>query len=101
MVSLSMISFLFGAALGQLFKVVVLVPAMVIVILLSLEAGVTHAQNARWIVLMAFSASACLQLGYFAGLGIRDFLAAARTRRASCGVDQDYGSDSTTANCEE
>jgi hypothetical protein len=63
MVSLSMITFLFGAALGQLFKVVVLVPAMVIVILLSVGTGVTHAQNARWIVLTLHACNWATSLG--------------------------------------
>ena len=77
MISFSMISFLFGAALGQRFKVLILVPAMAIVIMIALWAGGTQAQSAWWIVLMAVSASACLQFGYFAGIGVRQFLAAA------------------------
>ena len=76
MISMSMISFLFGAALGQRFKVLVLVPAMAIVIMIALAAGGTPAQGAGWIVLMAVSASTSLQLGYFAGIGLRHFLAA-------------------------
>ena len=77
MISFSMISFLFGAALGQRFKVLVLVPAMAIVIMVTLGAGVMQAQGAWWIVLMAVSASTCLQFGYFAGIGVRQFLEAA------------------------
>ena len=77
MISFSMISFLFGAALGQRFKVLVLVPAMAIVITIALGAGVIQAQGAWWIVLMAVSASTCLQFGYFAGIGVRQFLEAA------------------------
>jgi hypothetical protein len=76
MISLSLISFLFGAALGQRFKVLALVPAMAIIIMLSIGAGLTHAQKPWWIVLMAVAASTCLQFGYFAGIGIRHVLAA-------------------------
>ena len=39
MISISMISFLFGAALGQRFNVVVLIPAMAIVLVLAVGAG--------------------------------------------------------------
>lgn len=77
MMSLSLISFLFGAALGQRFKVLVLVPAMAIVMMLSIGAGIMNAQKPWWIVLIVVTASTCLQFGYFVGIGIRHFLAAA------------------------
>jgi disulfide bond formation protein DsbB len=83
MITLSMISFLFGAALGQRFNVVVLIPAMAIVLVLSAGAGLTQAQTAWWIVLMAATAATCLQFGYFVGIGIRHFLVAATLRRSS------------------
>jgi hypothetical protein len=83
MITLSMISFLFGAALGQRFNVVVLIPAMAIVLALSVGAGVTHAQPAWWIVLMAATDVICLQFGYFAGIGIRHYLVAASSRGSS------------------
>jgi hypothetical protein len=76
MITISMISFLFGAALGQRFNVVVLIPAMAIVLVLAVGAGATHAQTNWWIVVMAATASICLQCGYFAGIGIRHFVAA-------------------------
>lgn len=83
MLTLSMISFLFGATLGQRFNVVVLLPAMAIVLVLSVGAGVTHALPVWWIVLMAATAAICLQFGYFAGIGIRHILLAAPSRRSS------------------
>ena len=83
MITISMISFLFGAALGQRFNVVVLMPAMAIVLVLSVGAEVTHAQSAWWIVLIAASAATCLQFGYFAGIGIRHFLVAAPSQGSS------------------
>jgi hypothetical protein len=82
MISLSLISFLFGAALGQRFKVLVLVPAMAIIIAFSIGAGLTQAQP-WWIVLMAVTASACLQFGYFAGIGIRYVLTDTRSAEAA------------------
>jgi hypothetical protein len=83
MLALSMISFVVGAALGQRFNVVVLIPAMAVVLVLSVGAGITHVQAAWWIVLMAATAVICLQFGYFAGIGIRHFLVAAPSRRSS------------------
>jgi hypothetical protein len=83
MLTLSMISFLFGAALGQRFNVVVLIPAIAIVLVLSVGAGVTHAQAGWWIVLMCATTAMCLQFGYFAGIGIRHFLVAAPSRGSS------------------
>jgi hypothetical protein len=83
MITLSMINFLFGAALGQRFNVVVLIPAMAIVLVLSVGAGVTHAQSVWSIVLMAATAAVCLQFGYFTGIGVRHLLLAARQRGSS------------------
>ena len=82
MMTLSMISFLVGAALAQRFKVIVLMPATVIVLGLSLATGVAHAQTAWWIALMAAAAATCLQIGYFVGMGVRQVLAAALSRRS-------------------
>ena len=83
MITVSMISFLFGAALGQRFNVVVLLPAMAIVLVLSVAAGVTSAQTAGWIVTMAAMAALCLQFGYFAGIGVRHFLVATPSQGSS------------------
>lgn len=70
MISLSIISFLFGAALGQRFKVVILVPAMAIVMAFSL--AVTHLQAAWQIVGIAVTTAFCLQCGYFVGIVVRN-----------------------------
>jgi hypothetical protein len=83
MISLSVISFLFGAVLAQRFKVLVLVPAMAIIIMLSVGVGSTDASPAWWIVLLAVVASTCLQLGYFAGIGIRHRLVTTRSQESS------------------
>ena len=74
MIATSMISFLFGAVLGQRFTVLVLIPAMVIVIVLAVGAAVTHPQASWWIIAMAAAAAVCLQCGYFAGMFIRHFM---------------------------
>jgi len=76
MMTTSIISFLFGAALGQRFKVLALVPAMAVTLILLFGAGITHAQPVWSIILMAVTAVMCLQFGYFAGIAIRHWSAA-------------------------
>jgi len=76
MIATSIISFLFGAVLGQRFTVLVLIPGMMIVMVLATGAAITHPHAAWWIIAMAAAAAVCLQAGYFAGIFIRHFLAA-------------------------
>jgi len=76
MIATSMISFLFGAVLGQRLTVLVLIPAIVIVMVLAVGAAITHPHASWWIIAMAAAAAVCLQCGYFAGIFIRHFLAA-------------------------
>ncbi len=83
MITLSMISFLVGAALGQRFKVLVLMPALAIVLVLAVATGVTHALTAWSMVLMVATTATCLQVGYFVGIGIRPVLEAAISRNSS------------------
>ena len=83
MMTLSMISFLVGAVLGQRFKIVVLIPAFAIVLVFVIGTGVVLTQAAWWIVLMAAAAVTCLQIGYFVGIGVHHVLAAALSRRPS------------------
>jgi len=82
MIATSMISFLFGAVLGQRFTVLVLIPAMVVVMVIAMGAAITHPQTAWWITAMAAAAALCLQCGYFAGILIRHFLAAAPSQES-------------------
>jgi hypothetical protein len=56
---------------------------MATIIAFSIGAGLTLAQKPWWIVLMAVTASACLQFGYFAGIGIRYVLTDMRSAKAA------------------
>jgi hypothetical protein len=83
MITLSMISFVVGSALGQRFKIRVLVPAFAILVILAVAAGFTHARTAWSIALMVVTATTCLQVGYF-GIGVlRHLLVAALSRRSA------------------
>lgn len=83
MLAISMICLLLGAMLGQRFTVLVLVPAMAVVMVLSVGAGWAHPHSAWSILKVAGAAAICLQCGYFAGIATRIFLDAMRSRRSS------------------
>lgn len=67
-----------GLLLAQRFKVLVLVPATLLVALVALAGGVDA--NSFWMkTLMAGLMAASLQIGYLVGLGARALLSTART----------------------
>jgi hypothetical protein len=70
----SIVCFMFGVALGQRFKVAILVPAIAIVVVFSVVSGTANPQAIWWILETACAGSLCLQCGYFAGILIRNFL---------------------------
>ena len=74
MITISLVSFLVGAALGQRFEVIVLVPAIVIFSGLAIVTGGADGQPAWAIVLMVATIATCLQIGYFGGVYIRHAL---------------------------
>ena len=74
-----MISTLLGLVLGQRYKVLVLVPSIAFVLLVAIGMGITRTEGPGSSVIMAVGAVACVQIGYFAGVGIRYLLAVART----------------------
>jgi hypothetical protein len=83
MISTSIVSFLFGAALGQRSTVVGLIPAMAVILILSLGFGIAHPQAPWGIVKLAASGAMCLQFGYFAAVVISPLLISARCRESS------------------
>ena len=82
MMLLATVGFLVGAALGQRFTVMILVPGTVILLVLAAETGITHANTAWSIVLTTAIAAASMQIGYLVGIGIRDIRAARFVRRS-------------------
>jgi hypothetical protein len=83
MILASMISFLFGAALGQRFNVLVLLPAMPIVTTLLVSAAAEQSQTAWVIVELATAAAICLQFGYFAGIFLRRLILKEPSQRSA------------------
>jgi hypothetical protein len=79
MLMLSLICLLVGAVLGQRFKVQVLIPAMALAV--PAAAGLAHSGTFWQILGAILIPTTSLQIGYFAGVGIRYLIAAARISR--------------------
>lgn len=82
MLTVSLISLLVGVALGQRFKVMVLMPAGAMGLALAIGTGIAHGQSAWSIVLTAATAATCMQIGYLAGIGVRHLQEVASSRRS-------------------
>jgi hypothetical protein len=83
MVMLLLICLLVGVVLGQRLRVLVLMPATVLVLVAT--AGFAHAGTFWQILGAALVTATSLQIGYLVGAGIHSFLAAARIRRMHVG----------------
>jgi hypothetical protein len=80
---LAIFTFLVGAVLGQRFTVFVLVPAILVTLGVAIGLGIALAQTPGTIVLATVAAVVCLQIGYLAGLGIRQLIQARASRLRS------------------
>jgi glucose dehydrogenase len=95
---LVVISLVAGIALGQWFKILILVPVMSLALAGTIAAGIARADNVWSIALMAIAVVTALQIGYLIGIWLRSFIVAARfarpspaseaTRRAPAGLAQ-------------
>jgi hypothetical protein len=91
MVWLASVSLAVGALLAQRFKIMVLVPATLVVGLVAIGAGVAQASGVWSIILMMATASVGIQIGYFLGMLIQNGLDALLARRSSCLSDTRTG----------
>ena len=84
MITLSLIGLFVGAALGQRFKIRVLIPALAILVIVAAGTGFMHARSGWYVVLIVATTATCLQIGYFFGIGVlRHLLATALSRRSA------------------
>jgi hypothetical protein len=67
--------------LGQRFKMLVLAPASLLVLLLAVGTGLARADTLWGAGLLAAGLITCLQCGYLLGLGIRHVSVLARAKR--------------------
>lgn len=77
----AILAFLCGMVLGQRFKVFVLAPAILLVLVLILGVGIARAETAWTIGLNTVALITSLQIGYLLGLAIRQLLLFARAKR--------------------
>src|SRR5215471_16489582 len=82
-ISLVVISLVAGIALGQWFKILILVPAVGLALGGTIAAGIARADNVWSLALMAIAVVTALQIGYFIGIWLRSFIVAARLARPS------------------
>jgi len=82
-ISLVVISFVAGIALGQWFKVLILVPVMSLALGGTIAAGIARADDVWSIAFVAVAVVTGLQIGYLVGIWLRSFIVGARFARAS------------------
>jgi hypothetical protein len=80
---LVVISLVAGIALGQWFKILILVPVMSLALVGTIATGIARADSVWSIALMAIAVVTALQIGYFIGIWLRSFIVAARFARPS------------------
>jgi hypothetical protein len=83
MLTLSIVSLLVGAGLGQYYRVLVLIPATAVLLVVAIGTGVAQAQTAWSIILMAVAAATCIQIGYLVGVAVHHVLAASWSSETS------------------
>jgi hypothetical protein len=72
-----------GMALGQRFKVLILLPVIGLAVVISTAAGIAHGDQFWSIELLAVWFAVALQIGYLIGTGILSVLVHARTFRSN------------------
>jgi hypothetical protein len=82
-ISLVVISFVAGIALGQWFRILILVPVMSLALVGTIAAGIARAHNVWSIAFVAIAVVTGLQIGYLIGIWLRSFIVGARLARAS------------------
>jgi hypothetical protein len=86
MLMLAILSLLLGLVLGQRFRVLVLIPVIIITLLFAVVAGLARADKAWTVGLTTAVATAGLQIGYLLGIGVRlAVLLVRRHRRRAAG----------------
>ena len=77
-ISLVVISLVAGIAVGQWYKVLILVLVMSLALVGTIAAGIARTNNVWSIALMAIAVVTALQIGYLIGIWLRSFIVPAR-----------------------
>jgi hypothetical protein len=83
MIIFSLVSLFIGVALGQHFKIRVVIPVSVVVLLFAVGTSATHAQSVWSITLTAVIVWITMQIGYFIGIAVHHVRSARSSSRAS------------------
>jgi hypothetical protein len=83
MIILSLVSLLIGVALGQHFKIRVLIPGSVVLLIFLVGTSVTHAQSGWSIALTAVIVWLTMQIGYLIGIVVHHLRSTRSSNRAS------------------
>ena len=86
MLMLVLASMLVGAVLGLRFRILVLVPALLLMLALVVAGGLAHGDDVWSILLALMLGGISIQLGYLGGTAIRFTVAAARAPRLPVGT---------------
>jgi hypothetical protein len=78
-ISLIVIGFLAGIALGQFFKLLILVPTMSIALIATIAVGIARADHV-WSIAVSVAVGTALQIGYLIGIGLRSLIMVAFQR---------------------
>jgi hypothetical protein len=81
MFTVILLSVLAGMVLGQRFKVLALLPAIVVTLLVTIAAGLARAETPWLLALSGILGIVGIQVGYLLGLGVRQLTAGARGAR--------------------
>jgi hypothetical protein len=76
-ISLVVISLVAGIALGQWFRVLILVPVMSLALVGTIAAGIARADDVWSLAFVAIAVVTGLQIGYLIGIWLRSFIARA------------------------
>jgi len=82
------IHFLAGAALGLRFKVMILVPALILTMLFAAIVGVTRDDQFWSIAVAMILLGTAIQVGYLAGILIRAKIASVRAQRTAVTMEK-------------
>ncbi|MGA2999851.1 hypothetical protein [Bradyrhizobium sp.] len=87
MIWLSTVSLAAGGILAQRFKIFVLAPATIVVVVVTITLGVTQASGVWATILMMAAASVAIQMGYFLGMLIQFGMGRLLASKSSCFSD--------------
>ena len=85
MMPLVLISLLVGMVIAQRFKVLILFPAILLALVITIASGIALAKSSWMVATAAFVATVAVQIGYLLGAGIHHLMVVTRASRIRSG----------------